>query len=214
MRCVELLDTWALDCVQDVLIEGLKKLEYRGYDSAGVAIATEQGVKVVRATGKLRNLERAYLEAPFDGHIGLGHTRWATHGKPSHQNAHPHCAGDIVVVHNGIIENYAVLKQELLGGGATFESDTDTEVVAHLINRELARLPADTDGRLHKAVQRALALIHGSYALVVMTKDDPRELVVARFASPMVLGTHDNATFVASDVPRRALPHQGVCLPA
>ena len=185
----------------DVLIEGLKKLEYRGYDSAGVAIATDKGVQVVRATGKLRNLERAYLEAPFDGHIGLGHTRWATHGRPSHQNAHPHCAGSIVVVHNGIIENYAALKQELQAGGATFDSDTDTEVVAHLINRELDRLPEGTPARLHQAVQRSLSLIHGSYALVVMTKEDPTELVVARFASPMVLGTNAQATFVASDVP-------------
>ena len=183
----------------DVLLEGLRRLEYRGYDSAGIAIGEEgDGVRVVRAEGKLRNLERAYLLDPFEGTIGLGHTRWATHGEPSEANAHPHRAGRVVIAHNGIIENYAELKRELLEQGHEFHSATDTEVIAHLIDRELERAG---DADLHAATRRALARVRGSYALVIMETERPDELVVARRASPMVIGLGEGEFFAASDVP-------------
>lgn len=181
----------------EILLDGLSKLEYRGYDSAGIAIGLEDGtVKTVRAQGKLRNLERAYLTDSFDGVIGLGHTRWATHGSPSETNAHPHRAGDIIIAHNGIIENYATLKAELESQGRVFESATDTEVIAHLIDREFS-----IDRDLHAATKRALEYVQGSYALVIMEVASPDKLVVARHASPMVLGCGDGEMFAASDVP-------------
>lgn len=182
----------------DLIVDGLKRLEYRGYDSAGIALGLEDGsVRMVRASGKLRELERAYLQDTFDGTIGLGHTRWATHGRPTEANAHPHREGRVVIAHNGIIENYNVLKRELIKRGRTFKSQTDTEVVAHLIDEALAQ----DDSSLHAAVQRALKQIHGSYALVIMRTDQPDELIVARQASPMVLGIGDGEVFAASDVP-------------
>lgn len=186
------------DC-SDILLQGLSRLEYRGYDSAGIAIGQESGeVRIVRAEGKLRNLERAYDADAFVGPVGLGHTRWATHGRPTHENAHPHRAGKVIIAHNGIIENYAELKQELQAQGRTFESATDTEVVAHLIDREL-ELAGDDD--LHGATRRMLSKIRGSYALVIMRSSDPDHLIVARHASPMVLGVGEGEMFAASDVP-------------
>ncbi len=183
----------------EILLDGLGKLEYRGYDSAGIAIGVEDGsVQTVRAEGKLKNLQRAYYQAPFEGLVGLGHTRWATHGSPTESNAHPHRAGRVIIAHNGIIENYASLKEELLASGRTFESATDTEVVAHLIDRELEKNP---DLSLHQATQNMLALIEGSYALVIMSTSNPDELIVARHASPMVIGLGEDEYFAASDIP-------------
>lgn len=182
----------------EVLLSGLSRLEYRGYDSAGIAIGTSSGDVVIRRTeGKLASLFTAFREEPFDGTIGLGHTRWATHGRPVERNAHPHRAGRVVVAHNGIIENYAVLKRELIKEGRTFESETDTEVVAHLIDHALE----SGSTTLHDAVRRAMKLVEGSYAFVVMLGDKPEELVVARNASPMVLGQEGDEIFIASDVP-------------
>ncbi len=182
----------------DILLAGLSRLEYRGYDSAGIALGVEgDEVKIVRAQGKLRNLHRAFDAAPFEGTIGLGHTRWATHGSPTEVNAHPHRSGQVVVAHNGIIENYSALKAELVARGRTFASQTDTEVVAHLIDQALL----DGAPSLHAATCQALARIEGSYALVIMRADNPDELIVARHASPMVLGVGEGELFAASDVP-------------
>ncbi|QDG52029.1 glutamine--fructose-6-phosphate transaminase (isomerizing) [Persicimonas caeni] len=185
------------DC-SEILLSGLQRLEYRGYDSAGIAIGTADGsVKMRRAEGKLSSLFRAFHEDPFDGCIGLGHTRWATHGRPSERNAHPHKAGRVIVAHNGIIENYAELKKKLAKEGREFKSETDTEVIAHLIDHALQK---GTES-LHQAVGSALKVVDGSYALVVMEADKPEELVVARNASPMVIGTEGDQVFAASDVP-------------
>ncbi len=181
----------------DILLTGLRRLEYRGYDSAGIAIATPSGVQVVRAEGKLANLERAYHAEPFDGSVGIGHTRWATHGSPVERNAHPHRAGRIILAHNGIIENYLALRDELESNGSEFLSATDTEVVAHLIDAELKAGASS----LHAAVCATLQRIEGSYALVVMDIENPDHLVVARNASPMVLGRNGDEAFAASDVP-------------
>jgi glutamine---fructose-6-phosphate transaminase (isomerizing) len=187
----------------ELLISGLRRLEYRGYDSAGIAIGTADGhVRAARAEGKLSNLERAFARGSFDGTIGIGHTRWATHGKPTEVNAHPHRAGRVIVAHNGIIENYAELKAALLATGRTFESVTDTEVIAHLIDEELERQvsraqPLD----LHAATRAALARSHGSWALVVMLTEQPDQIVVARNACPMVLGLGRDELFAASDIP-------------
>lgn len=182
----------------EVLLSGLSRLEYRGYDSAGIAIGTDSGAVVIRRTeGKLASLFSAFRDEPFDGSIGLGHTRWATHGRPVERNAHPHRAGRVVVAHNGIIENYATLKRELIKQGRSFGSETDTEVVAHLIDHALE----SGSKTLHDAVRRAMTLVEGSYAIVVMLGENPEELVVARNASPMVLGQEGDEIFVASDVP-------------
>jgi glucosamine--fructose-6-phosphate aminotransferase (isomerizing) len=182
-----------------ILLDGLSKLEYRGYDSAGIAISCADGkVRVARAEGKLANLHRTFDADCFEGTIGLGHTRWATHGEPNEVNAHPHRAGRVVVAHNGIIENYVELKAELTSRGCDFKSKTDTEVIAHLIDAELGRDPA---GGLHAAVRRALGRVRGSWALVVMRTERPDEIVVARSASPMVIGLGDGEVFAASDVP-------------
>ena len=182
----------------ELLLAGLSRLEYRGYDSAGIAVGVEGGqVRVARASGKLRALERAFLADPFEGTIGLGHTRWATHGSPTEQNAHPHRAGRVIIAHNGIIENYSELKRALIARGRAFQSQTDTEVVAHLIDDALEAGARD----LHEATRQALAQIHGSYALVIMATDQPDRLIVARHASPMVLGLGAHEVFAASDVP-------------
>lgn len=180
---------------QDVLLNGLEKLEYRGYDSAGIAVLEQGAIKIEKHKGELANLKRALDKKPMRGHIGIGHTRWATHGQPSDRNAHPHMGpqGKIVVVHNGIIENYQYLKEIYLKDH-TFLSDTDTEVVAHLI--ELFY-----EGDLFAAVQRALAVITGSYALVVMSTDEPERLIATRKNSPLVIGLGDDETIIASDVP-------------
>ena len=180
---------------QDVLLSGLEKLEYRGYDSAGIAVLNDHKIKLEKRKGELHNLSDVLKTCPLEGHLGIGHTRWATHGQPSDKNAHPHLGpeGKIAVVHNGIIENYQYLKETYLQGH-TFKSETDTEVVAHLI--ELFY-----QGDFYSAVQRTLAVITGSYALVVMCSDHPDQIIVSRKNSPLVIGLGDGENIVASDVP-------------
>ena len=182
--------------VQGILLEGLKRLEYRGYDSAGLAVLDEGGVILrQREVGKVAALEEAIADNPPKGHMGIAHTRWATHGKPSAQNAHPHMSGDrLAVVHNGIIENFESLRSELQGEGFEFHSETDTEVVAHLIEREYRRA-----ANLTEAFHRAVALVDGAYALAVMHADEPESLLVARQGSPLVIGVGIGEHFVASD---------------
>ena len=183
--------------VVPVLLDGLRRMEYRGYDSAGVALISPEGVSLRRAAGKLVNLERVLERDPVDGLYGIGHTRWATHGRPTEENAHPHrdCTGRIVVVHNGIIENYLELKQELQREGHHFATETDTEVVAHLVEREMA-----ADG-LESAVRRALAQLRGMFALVLVSVEDPEKIVAVRNGPPIVIGLGQNEFFVASDIP-------------
>ncbi|MBK6693337.1 MAG: glutamine--fructose-6-phosphate transaminase (isomerizing) [Myxococcales bacterium] len=180
-----------------ILVEGLRKLEYRGYDSAGLAVQTGRGVEIVRAVGKLANLDAALKKTPLVGIAGVGHTRWATHGRPSEANAHPHVAGKVAVVHNGIIENHAELRRELEGKGVRFSSDTDTEIVAHLID-EADRA---SSGPLDAAVRTALRRVRGAYAIAVVHGDRPSEIVVAKDASPLVIGLGEGETLAASDVP-------------
>ncbi|TVR02362.1 MAG: glutamine--fructose-6-phosphate transaminase (isomerizing) [Deltaproteobacteria bacterium] len=180
----------------EVLLDGLSRLEYRGYDSAGIAIWDGESIRRVRAEGKLFNLDRRFRENPIEGSIGIGHTRWATHGAPVERNAHPHRVDDVVLVHNGIIENHTALRQELEAEGRVFESDTDTEVLAHLVARERA---AGHD--LLHAVRRATGHVRGSWAVVVLDAHSPDELVAARHASPLVIGLGSGENFAASDVP-------------
>src|SRR6266540_7104320 len=187
--------------VVPLIIDGLRKLEYRGYDSAGIAVVNEgHDLEIRRAEGKLRNLEEVIRLSPLDGTYGIGHTRWATHGRPTEENAHPHrdCSGRIVVVHNGIIENYLELKRELQNQDHAFQTETDTEVVAHLIEKHLSR---DAAGGLEAAFRRALAELRGIYALVAMSADEPDKLVSARLGPPIVVGLGDGEYFVASDIP-------------
>ena len=179
-----------------VLIEGLKRLEYRGYDSAGLAVVHNGTVKIKRNEGKLEQLERALTKNPLQGTIGIGHTRWATHGKPSETNAHPHKAGSVVVVHNGIIENYLDLKRMLEKGGHTFKSETDTEIIAHLIQNYLFK-----GNSFEQSVRNALKKIKGSYAIGAICQDEPTKLVAARNESPLVIGLGEQEWFIASDVP-------------
>jgi glucosamine--fructose-6-phosphate aminotransferase (isomerizing) len=183
--------------VVPVLIDGLRRLEYRGYDSAGVAVVRDGCVDLRRSAGKLSNLETVIGSAPLTGDYGVGHTRWATHGRPTEENAHPHrdCTGKIVVVHNGIIENYLDLKQELQQQGHKFVTETDTEIVAHLVEREMK------DDGLENAVRRALMLMRGLFALVLISADDPDKIVAVRNGPPIVVGLGDGEFFVASDIP-------------
>jgi len=183
--------------VVPVILDGLKRLEYRGYDSAGIAVVNDGRLDIRRSAGKLSNLEQALAKSPLDGQYGLGHTRWATHGRPTEENAHPHRdgTGRLVVVHNGIIENYLELKRELLAKGHVFQSETDTEVVAHLVQ------DAWRGDGLENAVQRAMTRIRGLFALVLLTADDPDKLVAVRNGPPIVVGLGDGEYFVASDVP-------------
>ena len=183
--------------VVPLIIEGLRKLEYRGYDSAGIAVVKHGELSIRRSAGKLGNLETALAADPLDGEYGLGHTRWATHGRPTEENAHPHrdCKGRIVVVHNGIIENYIELKRELQSQGHTFVTETDTEVVAHLVEREWKE-----DG-LDGAVRRAMTRLRGLFALVLLSADDPQKLVAVRNGPPVVVGLGEGEYFVASDIP-------------
>jgi glutamine---fructose-6-phosphate transaminase (isomerizing) len=183
--------------VVPLLIEGLRRLEYRGYDSAGVALVDQGAVTIRRSAGKLANLEAVIAGHPVEGLYGLGHTRWATHGRPTEENAHPHrdCTGRIVVVHNGIIENYLELKTELQAEGHRFVTETDTEVVAHLVEREWR------DDGLEHAVRRAMAQMRGLFALVLLSADDPEKLVAVRNGPPVVVGHGDGEWFVASDIP-------------
>jgi glutamine---fructose-6-phosphate transaminase (isomerizing) len=179
-----------------VLVAGLKRLEYRGYDSAGVAVLDGATLTVLRATGKLRNLEgKVQAEQPV-GTIGIGHTRWATHGRPSDENAHPHTFEGVSVVHNGIIENHLALKTELRAKGHVFASETDSEVFAHLISQGLK-----AGGGLVEAVRSSVARVRGTYALVVVATSEPAHIVCTREAQPMVLGVSEGQNFVASDVP-------------
>ena len=183
--------------VVPVLIDGLRRLEYRGYDSAGVAVVRGGSVDLRRSAGKLSNLEQVIGADPIVGDYGVGHTRWATHGRPTEENAHPHrdCTGKIVVVHNGIIENYLDLKQELQRQGHTFVTETDTEIVAHLVEREMK------DDGLENAVRRALMLMRGLFAVVLISADDPEKIVAVRNGPPIVVGLGDGEFFVASDIP-------------
>ncbi len=184
--------------VVPLIIDGLRKLEYRGYDSAGIAVVDENNeLTLRRAEGKLRNLEEAIRLNPLDGNYGIGHTRWATHGRPTEENAHPHRdqSGKIVVVHNGIIENYLQLKARLSEQGSEFSTETDTEVVAHRIDYH-RKNAAD----LVAAVRKTVAELEGAYALVVMSADDPEQLVLARQGCPVVVGLGIDENFVASDV--------------
>ncbi len=182
-----------------VIVDGLRRLEYRGYDSAGVAVLnSEKTLEVRRASGKLRNLEDVIRNKPLTGSYGIGHTRWATHGRPTEENAHPHrdCHGRIVVVHNGIVENYLALRKQLTAEGHTFKTETDTEVIAHLIEKYL-----DLDGCLENAVRAALKEIHGVFAISVISSTDPHKIVAARSGPPVVIGLGQDESFVASDVP-------------
>jgi glutamine---fructose-6-phosphate transaminase (isomerizing) len=183
--------------VVPVLIDGLRRLEYRGYDSAGVAVVRDGQVELRRSAGKLSRLEDVITGHPITGEYGVGHTRWATHGRPTEENAHPHrdCTGKIVVVHNGIIENYLDLKHELQRQGHKFVTETDTEIVAHLVERE-----SKGDGLEH-AVRRALHLMRGLFALVLISADDPEKIVAVRNGPPIVVGLGDGEFFVASDIP-------------
>jgi len=179
-----------------VVVEGLRRLEYRGYDSAGIAVVAGGVLRRLRSEGKLRNLERALERQPLQGEWAIGHTRWATHGRPSEENAHPHVdrSGDLVVVHSGIIENYLALKAELSAAGHAFVTQTDTEVVAHLVG-------AHYEGSLVEAARRALGRVEGVYALLLMHRGEPQTLVAARRGPPMVVGLGEGERFVASDVP-------------
>jgi len=184
------------DCAP-ILLDGLRRLEYRGYDSAGLAVHNGKEIQVVRAVGKLRNLETAVAQKPVPGTSGVGHTRWATHGRPSEVNAHPHVAGGIAVVHNGIIENHLALRARLKEQGQKIVSDTDTELVAHLIYLEVK---AGHD--LETATRRALTQVHGAYAIAVMNQAEPSRIVVAKASSPLVLGVcEDGAVMAGSDIP-------------
>jgi glucosamine--fructose-6-phosphate aminotransferase (isomerizing) len=178
-----------------LLIEGLKRMEYRGYDSAGVAVMNGAGVETRKAAGKISRLEAALAASPVDGDTGIGHTRWATHGVPNECNAHPHldCKGNIAVVHNGIIENSGTLKKQLIAHGHTFASDTDTEVIAHLIEEAF-------DGNLEDAVIEALWQIEGTYGIAVVSSKDKNKIVAARKGSPLLIGLGDGEYYVASDV--------------
>ena len=191
--------------VVPVIIEGLRRLEYRGYDSAGIAVGGNgDGLELRRAPGKLRNLEEVLNERPIHGTFGIGHTRWATHGRPTEENAHPHrdCSGRIVVVHNGIVENYLALKHELAAEGHKFVTETDTEIIAHLIEQELES--AAESGKtlsLEGAVRRSVRRLTGAFAIVVISADEPNKIVAARFGPPAVIGLGEGEYFVASDVP-------------
>jgi len=184
--------------VVPVIIEGLRKLEYRGYDSAGIAVVDRDGkLHLRRAPGKLRNLEEVIAASPIDGTYGIGHTRWATHGRPTEENAHPHrdCTGQYVVVHNGIIENYFELKEKLQKEGHKFITETDTEVVAHLVEKYAKELPFE------EAVRKTLKDLRGIYALVFLSAKDPQKLIAARMGPPSVIGLGEGEYFVASDIP-------------
>lgn len=178
------------------LLEGLSKLEYRGYDSAGIAVYNGTGVNVEKSVGRLNNLQKKVELNPLPGHVGIGHTRWATHGRPSDSNSHPHtdCTGKFVVVHNGIIENYLNLKEKLISRGHVFTSETDTEVVAHLLEECY-------EGDFEAAVKKVLSQIEGSYALVFLCQDEPEKLICTKQDNPLVIGLGTGENFIASDIP-------------
>jgi len=190
--------------VVPIIIEGLRRLEYRGYDSAGIAVAGNgDKLQLRRAEGKLRNLEEAIRLKPLDGSYGIGHTRWATHGRPTEENAHPHrdCTGKIVVVHNGIVENYLSLKKKMIEEGHKFSTETDTEVIAHLIEKHLFKSTNGHHPTLEDAVRGAVKELTGVFALAVISVDEPNKIVAARNGPPLVIGLGNDEYFVASDVP-------------
>jgi len=184
--------------VVPVVIEGLRKLEYRGYDSAGIAVVNDGKLEVRRAPGKLRNLEETLQKSPIEGTYGIGHTRWATHGRPTEENAHPHrdCSGRVVVVHNGIIENYLELKDELRKKDHNFVTETDTEIVAHLIEEHLKQ-----GNNFGQAVRETVGELRGIFALSMLSADEPDTVISARLGPPVVIGVGDGEYFVASDIP-------------
>ena len=186
-----------------IIIRGLKKLEYRGYDSAGICIMNSGNVEIRRRAGKLVNLEQSLQQDPLLGKIGIGHTRWATHGKPTELNAHPHRAGSVVLVHNGIIENYILLRKSLEQKGHKFKSETDSEVISHLIDEHL-----QVARSLEEAVRMALLELRGTYALCIMSENEHDTLIAARQGSPLVIGTTGREYFIASDIPA-ILPNTG-----
>ncbi|UCZ56519.1 glutamine--fructose-6-phosphate transaminase (isomerizing) [Desulfurispirillum indicum] len=177
-----------------IILEGLKRLEYRGYDSAGITTISNGKVNSLKAAGKLRELERQLASQHLPGSCGIGHTRWATHGKPTTENAHPHCSGTISLVHNGIIENYLLLKKDLQTKGYIFQSQTDTEVIAHLIHSLY-------DGNILSAVQKAIPKLHGAYSLLITDSNQPGTLICVKHQSPLILGFGDGENFIASDIP-------------
>jgi len=185
--------------VSTVLLDGLRRLEYRGYDSAGIAVINGGSIQVVRSAGKLRDLEENLRLTTIEGTFGLGHTRWATHGRPTEENAHPHrdCSGTLVVVHNGIIENYKELKRDLFAKGHAFKTETDTEVIAHLIEE----VRKDSGLSFEDAVRRAVPRLSGSYAFCAVSAKDPMKIVAARNGPPLVVGLGKDEYFVASDIP-------------
>jgi glucosamine--fructose-6-phosphate aminotransferase (isomerizing) len=190
--------------VVPVILDGLKRLEYRGYDSAGIAVAGNgEGLQVRRAEGKLRNLEEAIRLKPLGGTYGIGHTRWATHGRPTEENAHPHrdCTGKIVVVHNGIIENYLLLKKRLIEEKHKFSTETDTEIIAHLIEKHHFATHNGRPVSLEDAVRKTVKELTGVFALAVIAVDEPNKIVAARNGPPAVIGLGRDEYFVASDVP-------------
>src|SRR5262245_34780670 len=192
--------------VLPILIDGLRRLEYRGYDSAGVAVVRNGAIELRRSAGKLSRLEEALATHPLDGEYGIGHTRWATHGRPTEENAHPHrdCTGQIVVVHNGIIENYLDLKRQLQKEGHRFVTETDTEIVAHLVEREMK------DDGLENAVRRALLYLRGLFALVLISADDPNKIVTVRNGPPLVLVLGEQALVGAAVPPSVVGPTRDV----
>ena len=185
-----------------ILVEGLTRMEYRGYDSAGVAVEQDGGIQVITRKGKVAELAHTLGHFEMTGTCGIGHTRWATHGKPSEANAHPHtsCSGDIAVVHNGIIENFAELREELVGRGHVFKSETDTEVVAHLVEESYHRMLAEGTGDLRAAVAEAAARLVGAYGLAVMADAEPGTIIACRKDSPIVVGCGETGSYVASDI--------------
>ena len=187
-----------------IILEGLKRLEYRGSDSAGIAVyCDDESLAVRRASGKLRNLEEAIRQDPLDGKYGIGHTRWATHGRPTEENAHPHrdCKGELVVVHNGIVENYLALKKSLIAEGHKFTTETDTEIIAHLVEKYYLQTGNGARPALEDAVRKAVKELTGVFALVVIAVDEPNKIVAARNGPPAVIGLGKDEYFVASDVP-------------
>jgi glutamine---fructose-6-phosphate transaminase (isomerizing) len=190
--------------VVPIILDGLRRLEYRGYDSAGIAVAGNgDELQIRRAEGKLQNLEEAIRQKPLDGSYGIGHTRWATHGRPTEENAHPHrdCTGKIVVVHNGIVENYLSLKKKLIDEGHKFTTETDTEIIAHLVEKYSSHSGNGRRVPLEEAVRQAVKQLSGVFALAVISTDDPNKIVAARNGPPAVVGLGNDEYFVASDVP-------------
>src|SRR5438093_12725542 len=184
--------------VVPVLLGGLRRMEYRGYDSAGVAVVSPEGIALRRSAGKLANLESAIRSEPVEGLYGVGHTRWATHGRPTEENAHPHrdCTGRVVVVHNGIIENYLELKDALRKKDHQFVTETDTEIIAHLIEEHLK-----AGDNFESAVRKMVRELRGIFALSMLSADEPDTIISARLGPPVVIGLGDGEYFVASDIP-------------